>query len=86
MDVFNPETVAQTGIERMEAFFISMGLGTRLSELAIPADRIDDLATKCTNSGKRTFGNFVKLGYEDVRKIFNLASDQCLKILKYYSC
>jgi len=74
MDVFNPEAVAQAGIERMEAFFQSMGLVTRLSEMEIPADRIDEMAAKCTNSGKRSFGSFVKLGYEDVRKILNLAA------------
>lgn len=74
MDVFNPEAVAQAGIERMETFFKSMGLVTRLSEMDIPADRIDEMAAKCTNSSKRTFGNFVKLGYEDVRKILNLAA------------
>lgn len=74
MDVFNPEAVAQAGIERMEAFFRSLGLVTRLSEMDIPADRIDEMAAKCTNSGKRTFGNFVKLGYEDVRKILKLAA------------
>jgi hypothetical protein len=74
MDVFNPEAVAQAGIEKMEAFFQSMGLVTRLSEMDIPADRIDEMAAKCTNSGKRSFGSFVKLGYEDVRKILNLAA------------
>ncbi|PKN99498.1 MAG: NADH-dependent alcohol dehydrogenase [Chloroflexi bacterium HGW-Chloroflexi-5] len=74
MDVFNPEAVAQAGIEKMEAFFQSMGLVTRLSEMDIPADRIDEMAAKCTNNGKRSFGSFVKLGYEDVRKILNLAA------------
>jgi alcohol dehydrogenase YqhD (iron-dependent ADH family) len=74
MDVFNPDAVAQAGIARMEAFFKSMGLVTRLSEMDIPADRIDEMAAKCTNSGKRTFGNFVKLGYEDVRKVLHLAA------------
>jgi len=74
MDVFNPEAVAQTGITRMETFFKSLGLGTRLSELEIPEDRIDEMAGKCTDGGKRSFGNFVKLGYEDVRSILKLAA------------
>lgn len=73
-DVFNPEAAAQSGIVRMEAFFKSLGLGTRLSELEIPIDRINEMAAKCTNSGKRTFVIFVKLGYEDVRKILKLAA------------
>ena len=73
MDVFNPEAVAQAGIDRMESFFRSLGLGTRLSELGIQDDRIDEMASKCTDGNKRTFGSFVKLGYEDVRKILKLA-------------
>ncbi|PKO01086.1 MAG: NADH-dependent alcohol dehydrogenase [Chloroflexi bacterium HGW-Chloroflexi-4] len=73
MDVFNPEVVAQAGIDKMEAFFKSMGLVTHLSEMDIPTERIDEMAAKCTKSGKRTFGSFVKLGYEDVRKVLNLA-------------
>ncbi|MRS01971.1 iron-containing alcohol dehydrogenase [bacterium] len=73
MDVFNPEAVAQAGIERMESFFRSLGIGTRLSELGIKDDRIDEMAAKCTDNNKRTFGNFVKLGYEDVRKTLKMA-------------
>jgi alcohol dehydrogenase YqhD (iron-dependent ADH family) len=73
MDVFNAEAVAQAGIDRMETFFRSLGLGTKLSELGIQGDRIDEMAAKCTDSNKRTFGSFVKLGYEDVRKILKLA-------------
>jgi alcohol dehydrogenase YqhD (iron-dependent ADH family) len=73
MDVFNPETVAHAGIERMEEFFRSLGLGTRLSDLGIPADRIDEMADKCTGGNTRTVGNFVKLDRDAVREILLLA-------------
>jgi alcohol dehydrogenase len=73
MDVFNPEAVARTGIERMEAFFHSIGLGTRLSDLGIKDDRIDEMADKCTGGNTRMTGNFVKLDRAAVREILLLA-------------
>ena len=73
MDVFNPEAVARQGIERMEAFFQSLGLGTKLADLGIEDDRIDEMAEKCTNGDAKTVGNFIKLDSEAVRKVLRLA-------------
>jgi hypothetical protein len=73
MDVFNPEAVARAGIEKMEAFSHSIGLGTRLVDLGIQDDRIDEMADKCTGGNTRTVGNFVKLDREAVREILLLA-------------
>ncbi len=73
MDVFNPEAVALEGIARMEAFFKSMGLGTRLADLEIKGDRIDEMADKGTNGNTRRLGNFVPLDREAVKKILHLA-------------
>jgi alcohol dehydrogenase YqhD (iron-dependent ADH family) len=73
MDVFNPEAVARTGIEKMEEFFRSIGLGTQLADLGIKDDRIDEMAGKCTSENTRTVGNFVKLDREAVKKILLLA-------------
>jgi alcohol dehydrogenase YqhD (iron-dependent ADH family) len=73
MDVFNPEAVARAGIEKMEEFFHSIGLGTYLTGLEIPADRIDEMADKCTGGNTRTVGNFVKLDHGAVREILLLA-------------
>ena len=73
MDVFNPETGARDGIEKMEEFFRSIGLGTHLADLGVQDDRIDEMATKCTNGDTRTVGNFVKLDREAIREILLLA-------------
>lgn len=73
MDVFNPEAVARAGIEKMEEFFHSIGLGTKLADLEIQDNRIDEMADKCTGGNTRTVGNFVKLDHEAVREILLLA-------------
>jgi alcohol dehydrogenase YqhD (iron-dependent ADH family) len=73
MDVFNPEAVALAGIEKMETFFHSIGLGTRLTDLGIQDDRIDEMADKCTDGNTQMAGNFVKLDREAVRQILRLA-------------
>jgi alcohol dehydrogenase YqhD (iron-dependent ADH family) len=72
MDVFNPEAVARAGIARLEAFSHAIGLGTRLADLGIHDDRIDEMADKCTDGNTRTVGNFVKLDREAVKKILFL--------------
>ena len=73
MDVFNPEKVALEGIARMEAFIRSLGIGTKLVDLGITDDRIDEMADKCTNGDTTTVGNFVKLDRAAVAKILRLA-------------
>ena len=73
LDVFNPEAVALEGIARMEAFFTSLGVGTRMKDLGITDDRIDEMAEKCTDGDTRTVGNFVKLDRAAVAKILRLA-------------
>ena len=73
LDVFNPEAVARAGIEKMESFFQSIGLGTRLADLGVPGDRIDEMADKCTEGNTRIIGNFVKLDCQAVKEILVLA-------------
>lgn len=73
MDTFNPESTVIEGIRRMEAFFTSIGLPVRLSEMKVGTDRIDEMAAKCTGGGNGTTGNFVKLDAKAVREILTLA-------------
>ena len=73
MDVFNPEKVALEGIARMEAFIRSLGIGTKLVDLGITDDRIEEMADKCTDGDTRTVGNFVKLNRQGVSAVLRLA-------------
>ncbi|MHB8948004.1 MAG: iron-containing alcohol dehydrogenase [Rhodoferax sp.] len=73
MDYRNPEATAREGIRRLEAFFRSLGLGTKLGDLMIGADRLDEMADKCTDGNTSTVGNFVKLDRAAVREILELA-------------
>jgi len=73
MDFFHPETTAREGIRRLEAFFHSLGLGTRLADLGIGADRLDEMAAKGTDGNQRTVGNFIQLDQPAVRQVLHLA-------------
>ncbi len=68
-----PGRSALAGISRLEAFWSSLGLATRLSGLGIGAERLDEMALKCTGGGTAKVGNFVKLGKEEVLSILELA-------------
>ncbi|MDR3496916.1 MAG: iron-containing alcohol dehydrogenase [Ancalomicrobiaceae bacterium] len=74
LDVFDPEATARKGIERMEAFYKSLGLAVTLSGLGVASDRIDEMAEKCTEGNTQPVGNFVKLGQKDVAAILKLAA------------
>ncbi len=71
MNFSNPAETALLGIEKMENFFSSIGMPTTLSEVNIPEDRFDEMASKATFFG--TLGNFVTLEKDDIRKIYELA-------------
>jgi alcohol dehydrogenase YqhD (iron-dependent ADH family) len=74
LDYWNPEATALEGVRRLEGFFHSMGLGTRLADLKVGVDRLDEMARKCTDGDRRTIGNFVKLDSKAVRRIYELAA------------
>lgn len=73
MNLWSPESTVLEGITRHEAFFKSIGLPTRLSDLKIGDECLEEMANKCTAGGTRTIGQFVKLGKEDVLEILKLA-------------
>lgn len=67
------EAIALEGIKRMTEFFRKMGLPVTLREASISEDRFEEMANKCTASGSKTVGSFVKIGKEDIIKIYELA-------------
>ncbi|MCB2294043.1 iron-containing alcohol dehydrogenase [Clostridium algoriphilum] len=71
-----PEKTAIEGIKKVEDFFKLIGLPTNLKELGITDDRLEEMASKATNSDSSTVGNFVKLGKEDVYSILKLAQEK----------
>ncbi len=70
-DFNNPEKTALEGIARLEAFFRSIGLPTRLADAGIKEDRFEEMAEKCAGSG--TVGGFKKLSKSDIVNIYKLA-------------
>jgi alcohol dehydrogenase YqhD (iron-dependent ADH family) len=74
-DLENPERVALEGMERLRAFFKQIGLPTTLRELGIPDDRLEEMASRCTDNGRSRIGNFVKLSRDDVLNIFMSAKE-----------
>lgn len=62
------------GVSRLERFYQSIGLPTRLSEVGIGEDKIAALAKRCaSDKPDKTVGHFKKLGEEDVYNIYRLA-------------
>jgi alcohol dehydrogenase len=72
-DIWNPEATALEGITRYEAFMKSIGMPTRLSEMDICDDRLEEMALKATRNNTRTIGNFVPLYRQDIYNILKLA-------------
>lgn len=73
ISLWSLERAALKGIEALEKFFHSIGLATRLKDVGIEDDRLEEMAQKCTNSDQHTVGEFVKLKSEDILKIYKLA-------------
>ena len=72
-DFFDPEKTILHGIQKLEEFFTSIGLPTRLEGLGITDDRLEEMADKGTDSDQKTLGNFVKLRKNDIYNILKLA-------------
>ncbi len=70
-DFANPEKTVLEGISRVESFFKSIGLPTRLSDAGIKDDRFEEMAEKAVGTG--TLGSFVKLKKDDIVNIYKLA-------------
>lgn len=72
-DFADAAATGHEGIARLEAWYHALGLGTRLGDLGVGKDRLDEMADKCTDGDRRKVGNFAKLGRAAVREIYGLA-------------
>lgn len=68
----NLESIALEGIRRMTDFFKEIGLPVTLKELNITDERFEEMADKCTASGTKEVGQFVKLNKNDIINILKL--------------
>jgi len=68
MSYDNEDRIIQEGIDRLERFFLSLGLPTRLGDADIGSDHLREMADKC-----KPCGNLVKLDCDDVYEILKLA-------------
>jgi len=67
------DRAALAGIDRLEAFWQSIGLATRLSGLGIGDERFVEMADKLSSGGTKQVGNFIKVGRTEAERIYSLA-------------
>jgi hypothetical protein len=69
------ETVIKTGIARLREFFARLGLPATLTDLGIPADRLEEMAktTGAWFGEEKGRGGFKKLVWQDVLAIYEMA-------------
>ena len=73
MDFEDPMKTAQAGIDATEAFYRSLDMPTSLGELGVDPERIEELAEKCTNGGKRKLQGIRVLDKPEMIEIYRMA-------------
>ena len=75
MDFACPENTAREGIERLRAFFRSIGMPTTFAEIGARAEDIPAMAAhRAEKPNGFPFGSFAKIGPEDMEAILRLAA------------
>jgi alcohol dehydrogenase YqhD (iron-dependent ADH family) len=72
MDFVDPARTALEGIEKLIAFFRSLGMRTTLHELGVDPADYEKVIALTTRNGNRLKG-YVELGPEEIREIYALA-------------
>ena len=73
MNFEDPMKTALAGIQATEDFFKSIGMPTSLKELDVEPEKIEEMAVKCTNYGKRTLPGIKVLGKAEMMEVYQLA-------------
>ena len=70
------DQAALEGIKILERFFVSLEMPTSIPNLGLELtdEQIEELAYKCSFEHQRTIGNFKILNFEDMIKIYRMAS------------
>ncbi|MEA4828289.1 MAG: iron-containing alcohol dehydrogenase [Clostridium sp.] len=66
------QAIVDSGIDRLEEFFKSLGLKTTLTEAGVPVDRFEEMALKAIG-GSEFVGRFKQLKKDDIVEILKLA-------------
>jgi alcohol dehydrogenase YqhD (iron-dependent ADH family) len=74
MEEGDNNAVIEAGIRRMEDYFKSIGLPTRLGDIDIDDSRLEEMAGKATSLGEIT--GMKTLTKEDVIEIYKLANNR----------
>lgn len=61
---------AEKGIEKMQEFFVSLGLPKNLSEFGVQKERLEELVLKTTFNNTRTIKSYKPLGFKEIKEIF----------------
>ena len=72
-DFYDSEVTILRGIERLENFYRSIGMPTRLSEIGIKEADLSAIAEKCWKDEDGSIGHLTKLYEEDIVNILKLA-------------
>lgn len=73
MDFDCPMNTALAGIRATEDFYKSLGMPSSLKELGVEEERLEEMAEKCTNMGRRTLPGIRELGKEEMMEIYRMA-------------
>ena len=77
MDFARPERTARQGVARLRDFFRALGMPTTFAEIGARAEDIPAMAAhRAEKPGGFPFGNFVKIGPEEMQAILRLAAER----------
>ncbi len=63
---------ALKGIDAMSEFFAELKMPLKLSDFGIPKEKVERLSDLCTYGKTRTVKNYIPLGYDEIKSIFEL--------------
>ncbi len=73
LDQFHPDRTALKGIEAMESYFTSLGMPRTLTELGVPKESWQTLASMTTNGGTSKVKSYDPLGVDEILEIYRIA-------------